>query len=144
MAGKSIWSALACAGIVALAPGCRQPDGPPKPAKPIPAGAVRIHFTKKVTGPLEVTLDGMRIPVAPSKKKFQNVLISGLKPGRHTYFLSSPQDAFGPDQGTWDVFPDRGTYAVLLVQNYKAVIYGKLDPLPPAEGIPGVKVQLEP
>jgi hypothetical protein len=37
---------------------------------------------------------------------------------------------------------DKGLYLITLTQSLDAVLYGKPDALPPAEGIPGVTASL--
>jgi hypothetical protein len=64
--------------------------------------------------------------------------------GKHKYFLSSQKDAFGPDQGEFEVEANKGTFLLLFAQHFDAVLYGKPEPLPPAEGMPNVKATLEP
>jgi hypothetical protein len=117
-----------------------------KPSKPIPAGTVRFEFTRKVQGPVELTLDGVRIPVEGLKKgkKANSLIVTGIANGKHKYFLSSPRDAFGPDQGEFEATIAQGAYIPTFTQAFDAVLYGLPDALPPAEGIPGVKARLEP
>lgn len=117
-----------------------------QPSKPVPAGVAHYYFTRKAQGPIELTLDGVRIPVEPTKKgkKAHALMITGLTPGKHRYFLYSPRDAFGPDQGEFEISATNGAYLVTFVQAFNAVLYGKPDALAPAEGIPGVRAYLVP
>jgi hypothetical protein len=106
-----------------------------------------IHFTSQVEGPIELIIDGVRVPVATpkkKKKKTQNLVISGLEPGGHRYFLSSPREAFGPDHDVVDLPADRGIFIVNFAQRFNSVLYGTSEPMPPAPGIPGVNATLEP
>jgi len=116
-----------------------------KPSKPVPAGTVQFQFTRKAQGPVELTLDGVRIPVESLKKgkKARSLVVSGLTPGKHRFFLYSPRDAFGPDQGEFEVTATQGAYLVTFAQSFDAVLYGQPEALPPAEGVPGVKARLE-
>ena len=142
---------LAGMAMLLVGLGCTKP-AVLKPPKPVPAGAVLIQFTRPVKDILDLTLDGIRVPVeaTASKRSFwrkdsgsSNLWISGLPPGKHKYFLSSPHLAFGPDQGEFLVSADKGTFLVAFSQTFKAVLYGDPDPLPRPEGLPGVKAVLE-
>ena len=142
------------AGIVVLVAGlgCTRP-AMLKPPRPVPAGSVLLQFTRPVKDSIELVLDGTRVPVdtsaAARKRLFRkdqggtNLWITGLKPGKHHYFLSSPTLAFGPDQGDFMVNTGEGTYLVLFSQTFKAVLYGTPEPLPAPEGLAGVKAVLE-
>ena len=125
---------------VALSLGCRKV--PLTPKTPIPAGSVVFRFTRTVRGPVELTVDGTRIPVKQLPKGATSLVVKGLAPGKHRYFLTSPREAFSPDLGEVDLAADRGHYQVTLTQQLDSVLYGKPDPLPPAEGLPGVTATL--
>jgi hypothetical protein len=131
--------------------GCTKP-AVIKPPKPVPPGTVLIQFTRPVKESLDLSLDGTRVPVEvkSTKRSFwrkdlgsSNLWITGLPPGKHRYFLSSPALAFGPDQGEFTVNADQGTFLVTFSQTFKAVLYGSPEALPPPDGLPGVKVVLE-
>jgi hypothetical protein len=129
-----IWAGLACA----------KPQ-PIVPAKPVPAGTVLLHFTKKVVGPVELTIDGSRIPVAKvGKKKCRHLEVTGLAQGKHRFVLLSPLEAFGPDQFDVELGAAQGEFKVLFAQELKSVLYGSPEPTPAANGIPGVQARLEP
>lgn len=108
------------------------------PSTPIPAGSVVFRFTRVVRGPVELTLDGARIPVQQSAKGANSLQVKGLATGKHRYFLTSQRETFSPDMGELDMPADKGIYQITLAQKLDAVLYGKPDPLPPAEGLPGV------
>lgn len=116
------------------------------PIKNIPAGTAHFQFTRKIQGPVELTLDGVRVSVAPTpkNKKARALIVTGLAAGKHRFFLYSPRDAFGPDQGEFEITPTNGVHLVTFTQAFNAVLYGKPDALPAAEGIPGVKAVLVP
>ncbi len=135
LAGLMIVAAVGCLG-------CRKP-AVLKPVKPVPPGTVLIQFTRVVKSDLELSIDGTRIPVAIAKKGGRLLWIKGLSNGRHTYFLSSATHAFGPDQGQFEVSADKGVFLANFSQTFKAVLYGAGEPLPAAEGLPGVKATLE-
>lgn len=109
------------------------------PSSPISAGSVVFRFTKSVRGPVELSLDGARIPVQQLPKGGARILqVKGLAPGKHRFFLTSQRETFSPDMGELDLPSDKGIYQITLTQSLDAVLYGKPDPLPPAEGLPGV------
>ena len=60
--------------------------GKPQPivaGRPLPAGTVLFQFTRKIQGPVELTIDGSRIPVArQGKKKFRRLEVTGLARAR--------------------------------------------------------------
>jgi hypothetical protein len=113
------------------------------PTRNVPAGTVVFQFTRKVKGSVELTLDGVRIPVVQKAKKARQLVVRGLAPGRHRFFLSGPKDAFGPDQGEFELTAERGVHMITFSTGFDAVLYGKSDPAPAAEGIPGVRADLE-
>jgi len=115
---------------------------PLTPSKPIPAGSVVFRFTRAVRGPVELTLDGARIPVQQSPKGGTTLQVKGLKPGKHRFFLTSQRETFSPDMGELDLPADKGHYQVTLTQRLDSVLYGKPDSLPAAEGLPGVTATL--
>lgn len=120
--------------------GCRKV--PLTPKTPIPSGTVVFRFTRKVQGPVELSLDGARIPVQQAPKGATSLIVKGLAPGKHRFFLTSQREAFSPDLGELDMGADKGIYLVTLAQKLNAVLYGKPDPLPTAEGLPGVTAAL--
>lgn len=115
---------------------------PLTPSAPIPAGSVVFRFTRAVRGPVELTLDGTRIPVQQSPKAAIILQVKGLTPGKHRFFLTSQRETFSPDGGELDLPANQGLYQVTLTQRLEAVLYGKPDPLPTAEGLPGVTATL--
>ncbi|HJW32043.1 MAG TPA: hypothetical protein VJ505_01635 [Holophagaceae bacterium] len=127
----ALFSFIACKGI------------PLKPAKPLPPGMVMFRFTKSVAGPLDLSIDGIRIPVTQSKKGGKVLRVEGLQAGKHKIFISSPRDAFSPDQTEISLPDDGGLYDVIFAQRFNAVLYGKPSETPAAEGIPGVKASLQ-
>lgn len=120
--------------------GCRRI--PLTPKTPIPAGTVVFRFTRKVHGPVELSLDGTRIPVQQLPKGAISLVVKGLASGKHRFFLTSQHETFSPDLGELDMGTDKGIYQITLVQKLDAVLYGKPDPLPTAEGLPGVTAAL--
>lgn len=121
-------------------PGCGKV--PLTPSHPIPVGEVVFRFTTKVQGPVELTVDGTRIPVQQAPKGAISLHVRGLAPGKHRFFLTSQRETFSPDMGELDMAADKGIYQVTLAQHLDAVLYGKPDPLPAAEGLPGVSAVL--
>lgn len=131
---------LAMAAL-AVAVGCRK--GTALPVKEQPAGVLKLRFTNVVQGPVDLTVDGVRIPVTVTgKKKFRELTVTGLTAGKHRYHLSSPRDAFGPDHGEVELTEGKGAMLILFAQRFEAVLYGKPEPMPPGEGLPGVKAVL--
>lgn len=138
------WTAMMAVAIAALGfLACKPNVRPIPPKRTLLPGTITIYFNRAVKGPVDLTLDGVRVPVTRNAKKPQHLVIKGLTPGQHRYFLSSPNDAFGPDQGEVEVLADKGVFLVSFAQKFKAVLYGSADTLPPAPGIPGVTAQLE-
>jgi hypothetical protein len=68
--------------------------------------------------------------------------VKGLAPGKHRFFLTSQRETFSPDLCELDLTADKGIYLVTLTQHLDAVLYGKPDPLPAAEGLRGVTAVL--
>jgi hypothetical protein len=130
---------LALLGAVSFL-GCRKI--PLTPKTPVPSGTAILRFTRKVHGPFELSLDGTRIPVAQYPKGAESLVIRGLATGRHRFFLSSAHEIFSPDVVDLDMPADKGLYQIVLTQKFDAVLYGQPDPLPPAEGLPGVSAAL--
>ncbi|HJV49419.1 MAG TPA: hypothetical protein VJ549_09110 [Geothrix sp.] len=120
--------------------GCKKV--PLTPSHPIPAGSVVFRFTRAVNGPVELSLDGTRIPVQQLPKGATSLQLKGLTPGKHRFFLTSQREIFSPDSGELELSGDKGIYQVTLVQKLDSVLYGKPDPLPAAEGLPGVSAIL--
>ena len=121
-------------------PGCRKV--PLTPSTPIPAGSVVFRFTRKVQGPVEFMLDGARLQIEQLPKGAHSLIVRGISPGKHKFFLTSQHEAFSPDLGDLDMSGDKGLYFVTLTQPLDAVLYGKADALPLAGGVPGVTALL--
>jgi hypothetical protein len=68
--------------------------------------------------------------------------VKGLSTGKHRFFLTSQRETFSPDSGELDLPADKGLYQITLTQALDSVLYGKPDPLPTAEGLPGVTATL--
>jgi hypothetical protein len=116
---------------------------PLTPRHPIPAGSVVFRFTRGVRGPVEFSLDGTRIPVQQlSSGTAMTLQVKGLSTGKHRFFLTSQRETFSPDSGELDLPADKGLYQITLTQALDSVLYGKPDPLPTAEGLPGVTATL--
>jgi hypothetical protein len=115
---------------------------PLTPSRPLPAGTAEFRFTLKVLGPVELTLDGTRIPIQQLPKGATGLVVKGVAPGKHRFFLTSQHETFSPDMGELEMPTDKGLYLVTLTQRLDAVLYGKADPLPAAEGLPGVTATL--
>jgi hypothetical protein len=116
---------------------------PLTPSHPIPAGTVIFRFTRSVRGPVELSLDGTRIPVQQlTSGSAMTLQVKGLAAGKHRFFLTSQREIFSPDSGELDLAADKGLYQITLTQKLDAVLYGKPDPLPTAEGLPGVSASL--
>lgn len=133
---------LALPALLLLAPATACRKIPLTPKKALPAGTLVLRFSRVLKGPLDLTLDDVRVPVEV-KKKGNALVITGLSVGLHRYFLSSPQDAFGPASGQVSLSDDRGGYEVVLAQHLNAELYGKPADAAPATGLPGVTARLE-
>jgi hypothetical protein len=135
---------VAAAGVLTVMLGCTSALLPFLPQKPLPSGTLQMQFTRKIVGPVDLTIDGVRVPVTQKNKKAQVLIVSGLSQGRHTYFIASHLDIIGPDFGEFEIGPDKGVFQVHFAQKLKAALYetvGSLAPKP--EGIPGVTAMLE-
>ena len=62
---------------------------PLTPSRPIPAGTVVFRFTRKVMGPVEISVDGARLAVQQLPKGATSLQVKGLTPGKHRFFLGS-------------------------------------------------------
>lgn len=140
---RRVIAGLTLVGLVLTgAVGCRRPAVRPQAAAP--NGVVQFNFTRKIEGPLELTLNGTRVPIElVGKKGFRTLLVTGLPAGKHRFYLSSPRESFGPDLGEVEVAPDKGIRLEVFAQHFQAVLYGNPEPLPPAEGLPGVRAILQ-
>jgi hypothetical protein len=134
-----ILPAMALVGVVAFL-GCSKV--PLTPSHPVPAGQAIFRFTRAVRGPVELSVDGTRIPVQQLSKGANSLQVKGLAPGKHHFFLTSQRETFSPDLGELDLPAEKGVYQVTLAQRLDSVLYGKPDPLPVAEGLPGVTAVL--
>ena len=132
-------TALAAVAVLSVA-ACKKI--PLKPAKPLPVGTVVLRFTRPIKGPLDLSIDGTRIPVSQDPKGGSVLTVTGLSSGSHRYLLSSRRDAFSPDKAEFTLPDDGGFYEVVFAQRFEAVLYGKPAENPPAEGLPGVKAAL--
>lgn len=134
---------LALPALLLLAPATACRKIPLTAPKALPAGTLVLRFSRELKGNLELTLDDARIPVTVAKKKSNALVITGLSTGLHHYFLSGPQDAFGPAGGEVSMPDDRGVYEVVLAQRLDAVLYGKPTAEAPAQAQPGITARLE-
>ena len=133
---------LALPALLLLAPAAACRKIPLQPKQALPAGTLALRFSRDLKGPLDLTVDGVRLPVE-TPKKGNTLVIRGLSTGLHHYFIASPQEAFGPAGGEASLSEDRGVYEVVLAQRLKAELYGKPTELPSAESLPGVTARLE-
>jgi len=141
---KSI-NAVGLAAMVAVVAmlGCNEPK-PVVPKRPLATGTLQMHFTRKVLGPLDITIDGVRIPIEQKKKKGRTLTISGLSEGKHTYFLVAYREIIGPDWAEFEIGSDTGVFQVHFVKRLKLQFANPtLAAAPAAEGIPGVRAVLE-
>ena len=134
---------LALPVLLLLAPAAACRKVPLTPKKAVPAGTLALRFSRDLKGPIELTMDDVRVPVEVVKKRGNTLVISGLSVGLHHYFIASPQDAFGPAGGEASLSEDRGVYEIVLAQRLDAQLYGKPADVPPAQGLPGVTARLE-
>ena len=138
---------VALLGLLALAalslPACRSAK-PILPKKPVPTGTLQMHFVNKVRGQVDLTIDGVRVPVRRKTKKAQVLTIAGLSEGTHRYHISGWVEVFGPDLGEVEIGSEGGVFQVHFAQRLRTTIYkGREEAAPPAEGIAGVTAVLE-
>ena len=67
LAALAMFALTACKGI------------PLKPAKPLPPGVVVLRFPRTIKGPLDLAIDGTRIPVAQTAKGGQVLRIAPVQ-----------------------------------------------------------------
>lgn len=129
-----------CLGILA---GCaKSPEARPSRQTP---GVATFQFSKKIQGPVELTVDGVRVPVQGLKKNKSatRLVVSGFTPGKHRYFLFSAREAFSPDQGEFEIVEGQGFHQRVLAQTLNATLYGKSEESGPANPDTALRAQLE-
>jgi len=138
-----IFFGLAIITALAVVIGCKR-AAPILPKRPLPPGTFQMQFTSKITGPVELVIDGVRIPVEQKKKKARRLTISGLSQGKRHYYISSHIDMIGPDMGEVEIGPETGVFQVHFTQRLKTATYddARANAHKP-EDIPGVKAVLE-
>jgi hypothetical protein len=124
-------AALAAAAAIAPLAGCRGAK-PILPRRPLPSGTFQVQFTSRLRGPLELTINGSRVPVEQRKKRARTLTVSGLPVGTHRYFFFCPAEVVGPDLGEIEMGPDGGVFQVHFSQRLR-VAY----PEPAQEAAPG-------
>ncbi len=134
---------LALPALLLLAPATACRKIPLTSPKVLPAGTLALRFSRELKGTLELTLDGVRTPVVAGKKKGNVLIIAGLSTGLHRYFLSGPQDAFGPAGGEVSLPDDHGVYEIVLAQRLDAELYGKPADAAPTQAQAGITAHLE-
>ncbi|MDR0498741.1 MAG: hypothetical protein LBH03_03265 [Holophagales bacterium] len=143
MKGTKIFG-LAALSALAVTVGCTMALLPFIPQKPLPPGTFQMQFTRKIVGPVDLTINGVRVPVTQKNKKAQVLIVSGLSQGKHTYFIASHLDIIGPDFGEFEMDSDKGVFQVHFAQKLKATLYDTGETLAPKpEGISGVTAVLE-
>jgi hypothetical protein len=142
MRGSKIFGTLLLAALAAII-GCTQVR-PILPRKPLPPGTFQIYFIRKIIGPVDLTINGVRIPVEQKKKKVRWLTVSGLPEGKHNYFIASHMEALGPDYGDFEIGPGEGVFQTHFARKLKAIFYNTGGSASPAaEGIPGVTAVLD-
>jgi len=140
---KKVMIVITAAVALALAVDCKKAR-PILPKSPLPPGTFQIQFTSKVSGPVELALNGVRIPVEQKKKKAKRLTISGLSLGTHRYFIASQVDVIGPDVGEVEIGPDSGVFQVHFAQRLKVAAYTAAQAAAPRpESVSGVTAVLE-
>jgi hypothetical protein len=94
-----------------------------------------VRFTSRVRGPLELTINGSRVPVEQRAKRARTLTVSGLAPGTHRYFFYCPDEAIGPDLGEFEMGPDAGVFQVHFSQRLRVAYHEPAAPAP--GGAPG-------
>jgi hypothetical protein len=140
--GATAAAALAALAVsAALAAGCRAAR-PILPRRPLPPGTFQARFTSRIRGPLELTIDGSRVPVEQKRKRARTLTVSGLAPGAHRYFFFCPAEAIGPDAGEFEIGPGPGVFQVHFSQRLRAA-YAEPPQAPPRPQAGGVAAVLE-
>jgi hypothetical protein len=100
------------------------------PRRPPPQGTFQARFTKGVRGPLELTIDGARVPVEQKGRSGRTLTVSGLSEGTHRYFFYCPAEVIGPDKGEFEIGPGAGVFQVHFSQKLRVAFRDA----PPARG----------
>jgi hypothetical protein len=126
---------LAAAAVAAGCAGAR----PILPRRPPPPGAFQVRFTSRIRGPLELTIDGARVPVEQRGRRARTLTVSGLSEGTHRYFFYCPAEVIGPDKGEFEVGPGAGVFQVHFSQKLRVAYRDAPAPggAAPADAAPG-------
>jgi len=140
---RTMATAALAAAIALAAVGCKGTK-PILPKRPLPSGTFQLRFTKKIRGPLELTINGERVPVAQKKKKARTLTVTGLPVGTHRYFIYCPADVMGPDLGDVEMGPNAGVFQVHFSQRMR-VAYREpsQETTPKTAGTGGIAAVLE-
>jgi len=128
--------------ILVTAVGCNRAK-PILPKRPLPPGTFQMQFTNKVAGPVELLINGTRIPVEQKRKRGKRLTISGLSQGTHRYFIASHIEVIGPDMGEIEIGPDTGVFQVHFSQRLRSTTYGAHRDSPTPASVPGLRAVLE-
>jgi hypothetical protein len=134
-------AALIALAALAACTGAR----PILPRRPPPQGTFQARFTRGIRGPLELTIDGARIPVEQRGRSGRTLTVSGLSEGTHRYFFYCPAEVMGPDKGEFEIGPGAGVFQVHFSQKLR-VAYAEAPGargLAPAPAHGGVTAVLE-
>ena len=90
----------------------------------LPAGTLVLKFSRNIKGPIDLSIDGVRIKVDQTNKGGNMLTISGLEATSHRYTLSSPNDAFGPSSAEVVLPDDQGIVIPVFTQSFDSILYG--------------------
>lgn len=108
----------------------------------LPPGTLVLQFSKKVKGPIDLNIDGVRIKVDQSGKGGDTLIITGLEPTVHRFTIASPNDAFGPSSSDVVLPDDQGIVVPVFSQSFEAILYGNYSTPAPADNPSNIKATL--
>jgi hypothetical protein len=124
--------------------GCQTSVRPILPPRKLQADTFQMYFARKVLGPIDLTINGIRVPVEQKKKRARFLTIKGLSQGKHIYFITSHSDVIGPDYGEFEIGTEEGVFQIHFARRLRSELHSTGDSTAPRpEGIPGVTAVLD-
>ncbi len=111
-------------------------------SKSLPPGTLVLKFTRNIKGPIELSIDGVRINVEQTNKGGNALTVSGLEIGAHQFLISSQNDAFGPNSSEFALPDDEGIIIPIFSQSFNSILYGNTSSAPAPENPKNIKAIL--